>query len=77
MGVRAARGTLRRMRKLRDQCLLRIVGAADRDAARAVLARLDVITAEVASREHAVSFSWLPDQRPPLPSQARRPSGTP
>ncbi|HEX5996427.1 MAG TPA: hypothetical protein VFY84_14910 [Jiangellales bacterium] len=49
MPLDVAAGTLRRLQALRDQCLLRIVDAADPDAARAVLARLGRISAEQAA----------------------------
>jgi hypothetical protein len=48
MSLDVARGTLQRVYELRDQCLLRIVDTADPDVARAVLARLERISAEVA-----------------------------
>jgi hypothetical protein len=47
MPLHVARGTLQRMRELRDQCPLRIVDATDPASARAVLAQLRRISTEV------------------------------
>lgn len=56
MAIRVAPGTLRRMQDLRDQCLLRIAEAAEPEAARATLARLDDIAVQGASEGHGVTF---------------------
>lgn len=56
MAVVIARGTLRRMREVRDQCVLRLRVADDTDAAFAALARLASIAFEVAGGARTPNF---------------------